>query len=72
MEGELQQLAEGSMPQGDLGFGRKMWAHCEALTAGKTHLLWSPTLKGLPASEESHLKIRCHCLYLVEVLFEGG
>ena len=34
MDGELQQLAEGGMLQGDLDFGRKMWAHCESLTSG--------------------------------------
>ena len=38
MDGELQQLAEGSMLQGDLDFGRKMWDHCEALTSGTLRL----------------------------------
>jgi len=34
MERDLQQLAEGNMPEGDVEFGRKMWAHCESLTSG--------------------------------------
>jgi hypothetical protein len=34
MERELQHLAEDSMPEGDMAFGRKMWAHCESLTSG--------------------------------------
>ena len=35
MDRALRQAAEGGLSQGDVDFGRQMWARCEALTAGE-------------------------------------
>ncbi len=36
MEQNLQQLTLGGKSEGDLTYGREMWAQCEALTAGES------------------------------------